>query len=36
MRLDKKNNFFLYFWLICVEAPSENVVSMGRREGISF
>ena len=36
MRFEEKNDFFLYFWLILVEVPSENVVAIATREGLSF
>ena len=26
MHFEEKNDFFLYFWIIFVEAPSENVL----------
>ena len=36
MDFEEKNDFSLYFWLIFVEAPSENVVAMATREGYIF
>ena len=36
MHVEEKSDFFLYFWLIFVEAPLENVVAMAAREGLSF
>ena len=35
MHFEGKNNFFLYFRLIFVKAPSENVVAMETREALS-
>ena len=34
--LKRKNDFFLYFWLIFVEASSENVVAMATRKDLSL
>ena len=33
---EEKNDFFLNFWLIFYEAPSENVVAVPTTEGLSF
>ena len=36
IHFEEKNDFSIYFWLIFVQAPSENVVAMEAREGLFF